>query len=946
MPERQGDPQATWTYKTAYPGADFKKNQIGVRHPLLVEATGTDGRFLGAIRPFPGMADATVHGVPQPEAGQTITSISNIIYAKYVSIQKGATRYSLKGIAYIADNQAATGSALYFAYRDSEDGSDDVVVLEDFKSWTDFTLDSLTEYDITSSGKYIYFVCSGTTSSTPLTKFDKKEPPYNKAYFWDWKINTWDAFDRNGTGFEGRFMSIIPTRLMEGKLNEDTFADLADGTNGVTTASNTTIDLTGDSPDLSDVVINDTITLVGETSGVSWTEKLTIVSADNGADTVVVTVAPTLSATGVIWFIKNKTSIKSSDSMAMQVYGPSGFAMPKGNYTGAVELVSRKHNLRSYVRYHTIFAIGTGNSGIRYFLDNIRLPTIEGDSGQTNQVRGDNKDDTCLLNWGIPHVDGFRFWRTTGDGAASSGNRAKYGIVASLFLVDYYREKTIYAPSTSIRPLLQPQYEHVPAYAQNGGFFGVTSYFDDGGLVSQTPFDALDETFGAMPRAKLIANYAGLLVGITDIAEPSVFDGSRGDWNDADQRTEELFWSHTGKLEPENFPPENRYPPDDPSEKFLALEVAGDHCFAVSSASVYKLTRSGSSLALNRILSRLGGVSRFAQTGVGNTLFLVTKAGVKSIDGNTGAVKSISAMDRIIMDDGEWAGSLGSIHLQYDATMGALVFLNTTKNECFILWEATGAVTRLTDCPWAFLAGGNDVLTDSSQRAYFIQTDGQVHCIDGARAMGKRSMCGTGSGETVNGTVTTASATQIIDSTATFPANCVGHQVYIHNGNMEGDKVVIATRVNGTTLTVTGLSESTSITSGSVTRYSVAPVVTELVFQQLGAAGGDAERDEIDPFSRKIVTAMTMAFSDLGGETATTDTNSFVRMGVWRNRIRLIEVETRMDVLPDQMQTRVSASDVRVYPSFRFLGGNLDFEIQAILVHGVLTPSEAQSRQS
>lgn len=936
MPERQGDPNAYWTYKTSYPGADYKKNQIGVEHPLLVEATGTDGRFLGAIRPFPGMADTTVHGVPQPEAGQTITSISNIVYAKYVSIQKGATRYSLKGIAYIADNQAGTGSAIYFAYRDSEDGSDDVVVLEDFKSWTDFTLDSLTEYDITSNGKYIYFVCSGTTSSTPLTKFNKKEPPYNKAYFWDWKINGWDAFDRNSTGFESRFMSILPARLLEGAINEDFGPTLATGTAGATTAANTTIALSGDTPNLSGVAVNDLITLSGVTSGLSWVEQLTINAVDNGADTVGVTVAPQLTATGVNWTIYDVTTLLSSNTFDFQVYGPT-FIMPKGNYTGAVELISRKHNLRSYIRLRNIFAPGTGNSGLRFKIDKINLPTTEGASGQTNQLRGDNIDRTCLLYWGIPHVDGYRFWRSQGDGAASSGDQDKYTLIKSLFLVDSYREKGVYQPTSAV---FFQRFEHAPDDAETGGFEGTTTYFADNGLITQTTFDALDETFGAMPRAKLIANYAGLVVGVTDIAEPSTFDGSQGDWDNADQRTEELFWSHTGKLEPENFPPENRYPPDDPSEKFLALEVAGDHCFAISSASVYKLTRSGSSLALNRILSRLGGISRFAQTGVGNTLFLVTKAGVKSIDGNTGAVKSISAMDRIIMDDSEWAGSLGAVHLQYDATMGALVFLNTTKNECFILWEATGAVTRLTDCPWAFLVGGNDVLTDGSQRAYFIQTDGMVHCIDGARTMGKRSMCGTGASETVNGTVTTASATQIIDSGATFPVNCVGHQVYIHNGNMEGDKVEVTARNSATTLTVTGLSESTSTTSGLETRYSIAPVVTELVLQQLSG------QEEIDPFSRKIVTAMTVAFSDLGGETATTDTNSFVRLGVWRNRQRLTETEQRMNIIPDKMQARVSAADVRVYPSLRFLGGNLDFEIQAVLIHGLLSPSEAQSRQS
>jgi len=876
MPERRDDNNAYWTYKTTYPGADFKQNQAGVQHPQLVEATGTDGRFIGAIRPFPGMADSTIHGVPKPEAGQTITSVSNIVYAKYVSVQKGATRHTLKGIAYIADNQLSTGSAIYFAYRDSQDGTDDVVMLEDFKVWTDYTLDSLAEYDITSNGKYIYFVCSGTTSSTPLSKWDEMEPPYNKAYFFDWRINDWDAFNRNGTGFENRFMGIFPLRLLEGAFNEDARAERLRGIAAATTDGSTTIDLTGDTPDLSGVIAGDTITLRGTTDGTNWIRQLEIVSADNGLDTVLTTTAPPLTATGMTWVIKEANTLDSEDTMDFQVFGTAAapaadFRMPKGNYTGALELVSRKHNLRSYIRFRTQFAAEGARSSLGFEVVRQKLPNqVDGASGQINQLRGDAHTATCTLFWGIPHVDGYRFWRSQGDGATSGSNQDKYTLTNPLHLLNAYLEKGVYQPTSSI--LIQ-NFEHVPVFAERGTFEGNTKYFSDAGLVVQLKYDALDETFGAMPRAKLITNYTGLLVGVTDIAEPSTLEG---DWEQADQRTEELFWSHTGKLEPENFPPENRYPPDDPSEKFLALEVAGDHCFAISTSSVYKLSRSGTPMAMNRILSRLGGVSRSAATGVGNILFLVTEAGVKSIDGNTGAVKSISAMDRIIMDDSEWAKSLANVHLEYDATVGALVFLNTTENECFILWEATGAITRLTDCPWVFLAGGNDVLTNGSQRAYFILSDGTVHCIDGAREMGKRSMCGTGASETVNGKVTTASSTQIVDSGATFPVNCVDHKVYIHNGPMEGDALTITARNSATTLTVTGLSESTSVTSGSETRYSIAPVVTELVFQQLDGAGG------VDPFSRKIVTAMSAAFSDLAGESGTDDTNAFIRMGVWR----------------------------------------------------------------
>jgi hypothetical protein len=474
--------------------------------------------------------------------------------------------------------------------------------------------------------------------------------------------------------------------------------------------------------------------------------------------------------------------------------------------------------------------------------------------------------------------------------------------------VDEYLPKGFYDKDSGTH---QIRLDHAPIGYTSDENGPNTTYWSNDGISTQTLYDAITEPFGPAPRMKRIAQYNGLLVGVTDIAEPSSLDD---DWDEADQRTEELCWSHT----------------------FLALEQAGDHMFAVSTGSVYQITRTGSPLSLTRVLSRLGGVSRYAATGVGNTLFVVTKAGVKRIDGNTRAVTSVPAMDRIIMDDSEWAQSLGDVFLEYDATVGALIFFHSTKNECFFLWESTGAVTRLHDCPWSFLTAGEDVLTDGSQRAYFVMADGTVHCIDDARAMGKRSMCGTGSAETVNGTCTTGSNTQIIDSAATFPANCEGHKVYIQNGNMEGDAVTITTRVNNTTLTVSGLSEATTTS----TRYSVAPVVTELVFSQLAGEGG------IDPFSRKTIHAISAAFSDLGGETGSGDTNPYVRFGVWRNKARLTEKETAINILPDQCVNTIDAADVRVYPSLRFLGGNLDFELQAILVHGILGISEAQSRQS
>jgi hypothetical protein len=330
---------------------------------------------------------------------------------------------------------------------------------------------------------------------------------------------------------------------------------------------------------------------------------------------------------------------------------------------------------------------------------------------------------------------------------------------------------------------------------------------------------------------------------------------------------------------------------------------------------------------------------------VDNVLFIVTKAGVKSIDGNSGAIKSISAMDRIICDDREWAGSLDSVILEYDATIGALIFLNTTEKEAVILWEATGAVTRVVDCPWAFLVGGPNVKTNGPQRAYFVMDDGTVSCIDGAREMGKRTMCGTGSSETVNGTVTAGTdADTIKDSTATFPANIVGHQVYMRSGTYKDESGLVTTRVSATELTL----DASNKLSGSPTvgdRYSIAPVITEVVLSQL--EGEDAHgRDVIDPFSRKVGTSISIAFSRLGGEVDSDDDNAEVRMGFQKGLQPLTWVDVALNATPDSCVGRVNAGDTRLYPYLKFYGSNQDWEMQAVNVHGLLSLSEAQTAQS
>ncbi len=843
MPQREHDDSGVWTYPLLIPGMDAKVNPHAVTLPKLVEATGVDGRFMGAIRPFPGMADETIHGVPAPSAQTTITTIANIVLVKYVSIRKGNSADTFKGLAILGDNPGGTGKSLYFAYRDSSDGSTDVVELEDYDSFDDFKLTSYDQFDITSMDKYIYVCISGDTTSN-VTQWNAKENPYNKAYFWDYKINDWDKFVTDS--FEHRFMGLQPRRILGHPLNADN-----DGT------------------------------FIGD----------------------------------------------SEDSFANEVYGPTGHDTPKGEYTLAVELISRKHNLRSFLRLMTTTAPETGNSGLRYFIDEFNLPVDQ--AGATHQIKGNTHERTCIINWGIPHVDGFRFWKGTRDETGDPFD--KYTPMGNLYLVSEYLEKGEYKIGSGIFQLRFDNDKILDAVFNDYK----VPWFQDGGLLSQQQYNAFLHAFHPAPRLKRLQAYDGLLVGITDVEEPATPDQ---DWDLSEQTPEAIAWSILTADEPENFPPEQQYRPDDAAEIFFGLYPAGDHLFGVTNAGVYRATRAGGTLTINRLQFRLGGVSRFGCTGVGNSLFIVTSSGLKQIDGNTGAINSVTVLDRVLLDDSEWAGSLGAIHVEFDAKLGALILLNTTKKEAYILWESTGAVTKLEDLPWTHLTAGPDVKTDGATRAYWVTDTGLVHVIDGAREMaGGRSMCGILSGETVNGTFTAGTTTtNIADSTATFPTGCAGFTMHILSGDLLGESAIITSRDSAIQLTVPALSGTPAVG----VRYSIAPIVTRLVLPVIVGASGRP-----DPFTRKTTKTFMASFSDLGGHTGTTDTNGKFRYGVKQMGTILGTVEADFNIVPDKTAAALNRHSTRLFPFLEFKAGNQDWELQAVVVKGILGSSEVQSRQ-
>lgn len=844
MPERQHDPQAKWFYEPKFPGSDLRMSPNSVDPRMLVEAIGVDGRFEGSIRTFPGFGAESIHGVPAPKSGvTTIPSISNISLVKYVSLRKGTSPHALRGLMMFGDNQAGTGKALYFAYRDSDTGVSDVVMLEDFKSWTDFRPDTFEDFDITFLGRYAYFVNSGDVISTvPL--LSNTAVPYNKAYFWDFKINDWDKYVG---GFQGRIMGSLPERA-------------------ITTAFNNAGDI-----------------------------------ARNPSD----------------------------EAFDVEVIGSADPVIAAGEYTFAAELISRKHNLRSFIRWATIRHAATPNSGLRWAISYNRLPDSGG--GSTNQVRGNSNVLTAPIHWGIGHVDGFRLWRSPRNDLGSTQISGKYQATQHLYEVRDYEEKDFYdsgsgAQSWHFRHTNDDSFD-VPPFTRS------IQVMSDDGLFTQLQYDAIAQEVGAAPRMKRVVGFDGMLIGVSDPREPLTPDEN---WKNVERLPEAVCWSAISQGEVENFPVLNYQELDDPSERVLGLFAGSTAAFAVTNMGIYRILRAGTSVSMTRVAYPLGCVGRFAACTVGDVLYVITRTGVKEIDGATGEVRNVRLLNRLVFDDKRWAGTLSSVQVGYDGFAGAIVFLNTSLHELVLLWESTGAVTRIVDAPWSFIASGPDVKTNNgAQRAYLVDSAGKTHTVDAFREAGKATMCGAGASETVNGAVTTGSATHIIDSAASFPVGCVGFKVYILSGVRSGETATITARGSGTDLTVSGLSGT--LTTGD--RYSIAPVVVHVRLPRLSGMGAD------DPFVRKIASNITASLNELRGEVSTNDVNAFVYMGLHSGSTELVVNPVRISAVSDKVAVRANVGKNKVYPFLASYGSNMDYELEALLVQGQLSASEAESRQ-
>jgi len=840
MPERECDDHAKWFYRPTFPGMDLRMSPGAIDPRMLAEATGIDGRNEGGLRVFPGFGGESVHGVPSPEVGVTaIEEINNIQKVWYASVRKGVSPDTLSGLVIFADNQTDDGKALYFAYRDSSDGGTDVVQLEDFALWDDFKPTTFEQYDVSCLGRYLYFVNAGEIDST-VSIVNATAPPYNKAYYWDFKINDWDRYVG---GWQQRLMGLLPERCLVTSVNTDRI---------------------GDPTDIFDM-------------GLSGDDK----------------------------------------------------PLPPGQYTFGCELVSQKHNLRSFMRRRT-YDLPSAAYSIRYVMNNLWLPENNPTPGYHQLLRQVSNGQTAPLHWGIGHVDGFRLWRTPrNDTGVTAG---KYRPVQRLYEYRPYEPLNAQPSGTGIAFWyfkIQNEDAEIDAYTRE------IEHVDDDGLYTNDEYSAEHHDFGAAPRMKRLLGFDNMLIGVTDQASPDD-TGLDEAWTKQDRVPESIVWSAIHLDEPENFPVLNYEPLNDPSERVLNLYPGSSAAFALTNKSVYRIARAGTGVSITRIVNGISAMSQDGAVAAGDTLYVLTATGVKEVDGLTNEVRNVKLVNRLIIDDRQWGKTLSDVKMGYDSFAGALILLNTDQKEMVILWEATGAVTRVVNCPWTFVTSGQDVLSDGvGQRCYLVTSSGVINVIDAFRESGKITMCGAGATDAVNGEMTTPLLSNYIcDTGVTFPQDVVGHYAYILSGDHAGTRVRIVTRAADDRLVVEGLPGTLAVGD----RYSIAPVVVHARFARLSGMGSD------DPFPRKVGHSMSASIEALGGETGSSDVNAFLDMGLRTQDTVLTTNSVRANSVPDQVNVRANRGGAKMYPFVESYGANMDYELEALLVRGQLSASEASTR--
>lgn len=441
---------------------------------------------------------------------------------------------------------------------------------------------------------------------------------------------------------------------------------------------------------------------------------------------------------------------------------------------------------------------------------------------------------------------------------------------------------------------------------------------DDVGLVRQTYLDPVLDSTGPPPLSGLMSSYQDMVL-MQDEAESKV-GGS----------TSTVRWSSLISDSPENFPlVDHYYKPPQYGHKLLALVEGGDYAYAIRTDGVVRFHRSGTVMEVNEFYRKVGGRSRYSSTTIGNSLWMATSFGLVLVDGTSGRQDVTGAMGRLFSDPTYyWRADLDNIHMCFDGELGALMILNTTTSEIYLLWLESGVVTSLIDVPFTRCTEGAHPTTGGQPVGFFLVGAGDIFIADHDRTSNSLTLPGLSSNTTVvaSGTPTT---TSVPINTYVVSGSAYGFRAYVLTGAARGQSATI-TGVSGSVLTLSASNGlTTAPAAGDV--LSIAPVVMDV--RPWGMRGSNTP----DITSRKYLTSCMAHVDILSGDDG-------VMEGVYQVRTEEgdsspTEAYFSLDEDPADTSQYLNVGGKQIYPGIKIFNSDVDLALQGLHLTGTISGS-------
>jgi len=437
--------------------------------------------------------------------------------------------------------------------------------------------------------------------------------------------------------------------------------------------------------------------------------------------------------------------------------------------------------------------------------------------------------------------------------------------------------------------------------------------------ASGNKYDPEKDIVTAPPQSGTIGRYEGQ----TYMAQAAATDGGY-----------DTLFSSVEHASPEYFSTYNKRVGDPEDGRPLRFIPAGNSLFQLCYNAIIHVFKSGKlrPIQIDRLHRNWGLVGKEAAHSSGNSVFMISGLGLAILNATNGNIGTISAADRIMLDD--WASTKADVKSCYDALANASFFLNSSAEEILILWHSTQTVSMLDGANFVGATMGPDIATGKQVRAFFCTKTGLIVSPDVTEA-GSGTMWDISSSYTLNGTAIAGAVDSLTDSAATLNADMIGAKLYMVTGDNAGIGRTIATidnteynAVEETGKEITFSAEfPNAIAAGD--QYAISPV-------PFSVRAWPVQAEEMSRFARWDTIGVSMKVRELSG--FSDNPNNLWRVGVYRNSGSSIETAMAWPEVdanaPDSVEVfkdsndKVTAIDgIDIEPYIEQIASGVSFEL-------------------